>query len=426
MKSGDSRPRPRGRRNRRIALLVLALIVSLIGLNQLTPPEQSVPESTEAALTPAATPSSTPTATAAGTNTGNASESRTSPTGIDAGSSCDIKEAKYLGAGGYPDWSPSGDLLVYHQWDADRVYQLHTMKPDGSGGICLTCTPHTGAPRVDRHKLIPVWHPSGRFIAVQGEMDSHPLKTLSTNKLLSELLINGLWTNIYATTPDGAQWYRLTDFSATKADGAMHVQFSPDGSQMIWSRLIEPASASAPWGKWKMFIADFVVNAGVPSLQNIRDITPANAVFVESHGFSPDGRNILFTGDLENTHDWGHDIWTMELASGKLVNLTKSGYWDEHAQYSPSGKQIVYMSSEPYPSGFFKTELMLVNADGTGKRQLTHFNVPGYPESVDEKSMPTRANWNADGSALAVTQQLADRYPATNMWILYFNGPCGG
>lgn len=428
MKSGDASSRPKGRRKRRIILVVLVIIVALIGLGQLTPPERPAPESVDADLTPTATPSPEspdPIAGAGGPNTGNGDGSSPSSAGSDA-ASCDIQQARYLGAGGYPDWSPSGDLLAYHQRDNDDVYQLHTMRPDGSGDVCLTCTAHPGAPRVDRHKMMPVWHPSGRFIAVQGEMDDHPLKILSTNKLLSEFLINGLWTNIYVTTPDGAQWYRLTDHSNSKADGAMHVQFSADGSKMLWSHLVEPASRTLPWGKWRLMIADFVVNDGVPSLQNSRDITPANALFLEAHGFSSDGRNILFTGDMENTHDWGHDIWKMELATGKLVNLTNSDYWDEHSQYSPNGKKIVYMSSEPYPTAFFKTELMLVNPNGTGKRQLTHFNVPGYPESVDEKSMPTRANWNASGSELAVTQQLGDRYPATNMWILSFSGPCGG
>jgi Tol biopolymer transport system component len=242
---------------------------------------------------------------------------------------------------------------------------------------------------VDRHKVNPVWHPSGRYIAVQGEMDTHPFDWLNRDRLLSELVVNGLWTNIYVTTPDGAQWFRLTDYSTTQADGAAHVHFSADGTKLAWSRLIESASETARWGKWKMLIVDFVVTDGVPSLQNIRDMTPANGVFVGANGFSPDGRKVLFTGDMENTHDWGHDIWTLELASGQLVNLTKSGYWDEHAQYSPSGEKIVYMSSEPYPSDVFKTELMVINVDGTAKRQLTHFNVPGFAESVDEKSMPT-------------------------------------
>jgi hypothetical protein len=50
------------------------------------------------------------------------------------------------------------------------------------------------------------------------------------------------------------------------------------------------------------------------------------------------------------------------------------------------------MSSYPYrnePDSFhtftLKTEFMLMDADGGHQQQLTHFNVPGYPES-----QPTR------------------------------------
>lgn len=340
--------------------------------------------------------------------------------------SCVIDQARNLGSGGVPDWSPSGDLLVYHAWDAAGVYQLHTMRPDGSGDVCLTCTSRPGAPRVDRHKVNPVWHPSGRFIAVQGEMDTNPLMLFNSNQLVSELMVNGLWTNLYVTTPDGQQWYRLTDYSNAQTDGAAHAHFSADGTKLVWSRLVAPASESAPWGEWKMLIADFVTTSGVPRLENIRDISPSGGVFLEANGFSPDGTKVLFTGDMENTHPWGHDIWTLELATEKLVNLTKSGYWDEHAQYAPSGNLIVYMSSQPYPFDLFKTELMLMAPDGTGKRQLTHFNVPGYKESTTGTSMPTRANWNAQGTALAVTQQLTEQYPATRMWVLSFAGRCGG
>ncbi|CCF86255.1 hypothetical protein NITHO_940013 [Nitrolancea hollandica Lb] len=103
-KSGDGRSRPRGRRNWRIALVVLAIIVALIGLSQLTPPEQSSPESVNADLTPRATPlpeSPPPVADTAGSRTGNAGESSLSSAGSDA-ATCDIKQARYLEAGGYP------------------------------------------------------------------------------------------------------------------------------------------------------------------------------------------------------------------------------------------------------------------------------------------------------------------------------------
>ena len=340
-------------------------------------------------------------------------------------SACVVKEAKFLGQGGSPAWSPANDWLAYQKWDASGVYQLRMMRPDGSGDKCITCTAQAGAPRVDRHKVNYNWHPSGRYLVLQGEMDNHPLVWFSRDKFISELMVNGLWTNLYVTSPDGSKWYRLTNYSSSATDGAMSPWFSADGSKLLWTRLVAPASNENPWGLYRLMVADFVETNGVPSLANIRDITPAGAKFVEPHGFSPDGRTVLFTGDMENTHNWGMDIWSTDLATGALKNLTKSPHWDEHASYSPGGKKIVYMSSEPYLWALLKTELMVMSADGTSRSQLTHFNVPGYPESTAEQSMPTRANWNSDGSRLAVTQQMVNTYPATQMWLFTFAGICG-
>lgn len=344
-------------------------------------------------------------------------------------SACRVTEVKLLTDGGDQDWSPAADLIVYDNRDASGVYQLHTIKPDGSGATCLSCAARPGAPRVDRHKLNPTWHASGRFIVLQGEMDSHPL-SWTRDRVTSELILNGLWTNLYAVTPDGQRWHRLTDYTNKKEDGALGPHLSADGRHLLWSQLVERASNRAPFGKWRLHLADFVVDGqGTPSLQNDRDITPAGGLFVEAHGFSPDSQTVIFTADMENTHAWGMDIWTMDLASGNLRNLTKSPHWDEHASYSPSGRHIAYMSSQPYDQAgkIFQTELFLMNPDGSEKRQFTHFNARGHAEYTEERSTPARPIWNADGTRLALTQQMwGPSWPKRRLWLVTFAGPCGG
>jgi Tol biopolymer transport system component len=281
-------------------------------------------------------------------------------------------------------------------------------------------------PPVDRHKVNPTWHASGRFLVIQSEMENHPLSWLRED-WFSELVVNGLWSDLYAVSPDGQRWYRLTNYSNTQTDGAMAPHFSADGTKLFWSRMIGNASDAAPFGVYRLQLADFVIDStGVPSLRNVRDITPAGANFVEAHGFSPDGRKVIFTGDMQNTHTWGMDIYTMDLSGGSPSNLTKSPHWEEHARYSPSGRQIAYMSSEPYLWLMFHTELMLVDVDTGQRRQATHFNVSDYPEFTEGGSMATRSSWNADGTRLALTQQLSSRYPGRQLWVLTFAGPCGG
>jgi hypothetical protein len=342
---------------------------------------------------------------------------------------CAVRSVRYLTEGGDQSWSPDGSTLIYDQLDASGISQLHAMSPDGSNDRCLTCDPVPGAPRTDHHKFNPNWRPTGDFLIVQGEMDTHPLVQFRQGKP-SEYIANGLWSNLFAATADAQHWYRLTDYDSVKADGPLYPYFSPDGSQVLWSRLVERGTfgmGAHPFGRWRLQLADFVVDdAGTPSLQNVRDITPDGATFVEPSGFSPDGSKVLFTGDLENTNAWGMDIWTLDLTTGALADLTRGAYWEEHAAYAPSGRLISFMSSSPYPTMPFKTELFLMNADGTSKRQITNFNVDGAAEKTAEKSMPIHNSWSPDGTNLAITLQYGGAsYPKRQLYMLTFAGPCG-
>src|SRR4051812_24082527 len=69
---------------------------------------------------------------------------------------CDVSVAQMLARGGDSDWSQARDLIAYDQLDDTSVYQLRTIRPDGTDDSCLSCTAPSGAPRADRHKIAPV------------------------------------------------------------------------------------------------------------------------------------------------------------------------------------------------------------------------------------------------------------------------------
>jgi TolB protein len=60
-----------------------------------------------------------------------------------------------------PDWSPDGDRIVFHRWDADAV-NIYVMNVDGSDLRQLT---DGGA------NWRPVWSPDGERIAFTEEID---------------------------------------------------------------------------------------------------------------------------------------------------------------------------------------------------------------------------------------------------------------
>lgn len=63
------------------------------------------------------------------------------------------------------------------------------------------------------------------------------------------------------------------------------------------------------------------------------------------------------------------DIWTLNLETKDLFQLTHGQYWNDMPKWSPDGKQIVFVSSRTEIP-----ELWLMDADGSNQRQLTKWN----------------------------------------------------
>jgi Tol biopolymer transport system component len=156
-----------------------------------------------------------------------------------------------------------------------------------------------------------------------------------------------------------------------------------------------------------------------PHLEQIKTYQPGESHrFYESHAFSPDDTKILFCGNLEKDQlESGLDIYEMELSTGLLTKLTDSfSDWDEHAHYSTDGTKIAWMSSTGFDIdiGFedlqthqwpqkLKTELWIMDADGSNKEQVTHFNEPGHEHHITGDVIVSDSTWSPDSATIAVT-----------------------
>ena len=67
---------------------------------------------------------------------------------------------------------------------------------------------------------------------------------------------------------------------------------------------------------------------------------------------------------------------------------------------------------------------MLMDADGRHLQQLTHFNLPGYPESQDRRTVAAAAWFIGDGSQLYAVVMGPDFISSS--WMINFAGRCGG
>ncbi len=157
---------------------------------------------------------------------------------------------------------------------------------------------------------------------------------------------------------------------------------------------------------WALKLADFSLPGGEPTVTNLRTLRPGRAPrFYESHGISPDGRKILFSGNPDGQDELGIDIYTYDLKTGELRNLTSTPEeWDEHAQYSPDGRRIVWMSSRglglPDNPQKIRSDYWIMSADGSNQRRLTYFNEPGHPEYVPGGATAADSSWGPNGKEI--------------------------
>ncbi|MCL5746138.1 MAG: hypothetical protein M1541_19780 [Acidobacteria bacterium] len=346
---------------------------------------------------------------------------------------CEVKDIERA-PDGLVVWSPTGELYIINRKDDAGIYQLYVGTASDMNPVCITCTERLNSPAPNRQKLQPHWHPSGQWIVLAGERENYTKPWLATPELIEGWVQSGLWVNIYITRPDGSEWYQLSDFGHGQGDGFTGVAFTPDGTQAVWAQIVSGNIFEAMFGRWELILADFQEDGGgVPSFTNLRDITPVGAKWVEPGNFAPDGKSLLITADIGLSDAQGMDQFILDITTGEVRNLTNSpDVWDEHGVFSNDGKKILFMSSYPFRTNWLshtvlslKTEFMLMNSDGSGLQQLTHFNSPGYPESnaPGRGSVAAIGEWNPDGRTISALNLF---FPNYETWTIPFNDNCGG
>ncbi len=83
------------------------------------------------------------------------------------------------------------------------------------------------------------------------------------------------------------------------------------------------------------------------------------------HGFSPDDKSLIFTGERKGEYD----IYRVDIETGKETQLTDTARLDDGSEYSPDGKYIYFNSNR---TGMM--QLWRMHADGSNQQQLTFDN----------------------------------------------------
>jgi TolB protein len=138
------------------------------------------------------------------------------------------------------------------------------------------------------------------------------------------------------------------------------------------------------------------VTGGTP-----KQITPKGPSYL--HGWSPDGKTLVFTGQRNNEFD----IYTVPSNGGKEVQLTTAKGLDDGAEYTPDGKYIYFNSNRTGTMQIWR-----MKADGSDQEAVTDGEFHDWFPHI-----------SPDGKWIAFISFLKKKYqqmitPFTNMSIL--------
>jgi len=142
----------------------------------------------------------------------------------------------------------------------------------------------------------------------------------------------------------------------------------------------------------------FDIYTARPDGSDLRRLTNYG-VYTAEAVVSPDGKKIVFT----SLKDGDLDIYTMNVDGTDVRRLTTTPGYDGGPWWSPDGKQIAYRAWHPTDSALVnyrellaqrlvrpnRMELWVMNADGSGQRQITQLGGANFGPS-----------WTPDGKRL--------------------------
>lgn len=302
--------------------------------------------------------------------------------------------------GGRVSWSHERNLIAYDQAGEDGKFDIYVMAPDGSGDRCLTCDSSV-LPNLNNGQ--PEWHPSGDYLVLQVEspdLEQYPNLPGGIDNTITGPGV-GFNNNLWLMSADGSRAWQLTDIN--DKFGVLHPHFSPDGTKLLWGETTTRRPERI--GNWSIKIADFSFDGDTPRLSNVQQMTPLDLQLYETHGFSPDGGTILFSGIERGEYYYDMEIYKMDLASGETTKLTDNDEWDEHAHFTMDGRHIVWTSSMGIDQEKGTTrpglDYWIMEPDGSNKRRLTYFNDPSALEYVPGKIGAADFDWSPDGRQIA-------------------------
>lgn len=250
-----------------------------------------------------------------------------------------------------PGHGLKGTIAFHSSRDGD--FEIFVMNADGSEQTQLT---HNTS-----HEFDPTWSHNGKLIG----FTSFPADFSSDGEIF---VMNADGTGITQLTNNDAH-----DFGPI---------WSPNGKRIAFTSFRDGADDI------------YVMNADGSDVTRLT----TNAYVVGVTAWSPNGKQIAFISyrDCVVGDNCDLEIFVMNADGTNFIQLTNNNFHDEgdHAGWSPNGKLFSFSSRRDCVVGeFCDLDIFVMNADGTGVRQLTGI---GGDVADDDDSF-----WSPNGKHLA-------------------------
>ncbi len=260
-----------------------------------------------------------------------------------------------------PRWSPSGDRLAYVTSVGDRGSQIHVRWMD-TGQTAMLSNVRGGPSSL-------TWSPDGKQIAFEMFVKADDASLASP-----------------PPAPEGAEWappVTVIDQMHYRADGAGYLEH----------------------GNSHLFVLS--ADGGSP-----RKITSGDRDHGGPLSWSEDGQRIYFSGNLQD--EWEHDpmeaeIWSVEVGSGELNQLTDRDGPDFSPTVSPDGSSLAYLGFDDRKMGYHNSDVYVMDLDDGSIEVLT----ADFDRSIDD------VQWAGSSNRLYVQY---DDHGRTNIATLSMRG----